>query len=185
MSTPQLPQRSSSFTLGWTLLRAVLGLIFTLHGWQKFTESTIAGTQAGFAQMGIPMAGIVASLTAAVELVGGILLVLGLGTRIVAALLGLVALGALVLVHLPNGFFAANGGIEFVLVLSAAAVFFALAGPGPWSADRAITTKKTGDRAQGLIPSPLAWPCRRAALRNCPPARWFPAVLSVPEVAGP
>ncbi|MEX5237927.1 DoxX family protein [Kocuria arenosa] len=149
MSTPRLPQHSSSTTLGWTLLRAVLGLTFALHGWQKFTESTIAGTQAGFAQMGIPMAGSVAPLTAAVELVGGILLSLGLGTRIVAALLGLVALGALVLVHLPNGFFAANGGIEFVLVLvlAAATVFFALAGPGPWSADRAISTKRTGDRA--------------------------------------
>ena len=133
----------SSAALGQSILRVVLGLTFAVHGWQKFNEWTIAGTQAAFFEMGIPLAAIAAPFTAAVELVGGILLIVGLGTRVVAALQVLVALGALVLVHLSAGFFAADGGIELVLLLAAAALFFALAGAGPLSADRAIATRNT------------------------------------------
>lgn len=146
MSTSSLPQHSSFAALGWTLLRVVLGITFTLHGWQKVSEWTITGTQASFAQMGVPMAGVAAPFAAVVELVGGILLILGLGTRVVAALQALVTLGAMVLVHLPAGFFVTDGGVELVLLLAAAAAFFVLAGPGPWSADRAIAAKKTSYR---------------------------------------
>ncbi|MCJ8504116.1 DoxX family protein [Kocuria flava] len=129
-------------TLGLTLLRVVLGTTFLLHGWQKVDEWTVAGTQAAFAQMGVPAAQAAAPAVAVLELAGGILLVLGLGTRVVAALLALVMLGALVLVHLPAGFFAADGGIELVLLLAAAAALFALAGAGRWSADAALAARR-------------------------------------------
>lgn len=157
MSTTQVPQRtspvrssvptgptadSSTAALGLTVLRVVLGATFFLHGWQKVTEWTLAGTQASFAQMGIPAAGIAAPATAVLELVGGMLLLLGLGTRVVAALLALAMLGALVLVHLPAGFFAADGGVELVLLLAAASAFFALAGAGRWSLDHVIAAKR-------------------------------------------
>lgn len=153
MSTTQTPQRtavprssapagSSAATLGLTVLRVVLGATFFLHGWQKFTEWTIAGTQASFAEMGVPAAQLAAPAVAVLELVGGLLLLLGLGTRVVAALLALTMLGALVLVHLPAGFFAADGGIELVLLLAAAAALFALAGAGRWSVDHLIAAKR-------------------------------------------
>ena len=102
MSTTQLPQRTpsarssapapaadSAATLGLTVLRVVLGTTFLLHGWQKVTEWTVAGTQASFAQMGVPAAELAAPLAAVLELVGGLMLLLGLGTRVVAALLAL------------------------------------------------------------------------------------------------
>ncbi|MEX5302010.1 DoxX family protein [Kocuria sabuli] len=153
MSTTQVPERataprSSALTgstpasAGLTVLRAVLGLTFLLHGWQKFTEWTIAGTQASFAEMGVPLAEVAAPAVAVLELAGGALLVLGLATRVVAALLALVMLGALVLVHLPAGFFVADGGIELVLLLAAASLLFALAGAGRWSVDHLIAAKR-------------------------------------------
>ncbi len=157
MSTTQLPQPTSSVrssaptapagdssaaTLGLTVLRVVLGVTFLLHGWQKFTEWTIAGTQASFAEMGVPLAEVAAPAVAVLELAGGALLVLGLATRMVAALLALVMLGALVLVHLPAGFFVADGGIELVLLLAAASLLFALAGAGRWSVDHLIAAKR-------------------------------------------
>lgn len=153
MSTIQAPERataprSSALTgptpasIGLTVLRVVLGVTFFLHGWQKFTEWTIAGTQASFAEMGVPLAEVAAPAVAVLELAGGALLVLGLATRVVAALLVLVMLGALVLVHLPAGFFVADGGIELVLLLAAASLLFALAGAGRWSVDHLIAAKR-------------------------------------------
>jgi len=153
MSTMTAPERTSTAprtsdsrfpaaTLGSTLLRVVLGITFLLHGWQKFTEWTVAGTQAAFAQMGVPLAEVAAPAAAVIELVGGLLLIVGLGTRVAAALAALVMLGALVLVHVAAGFFVADGGIELVLLLAAAAAYFVLAGPGRWSLDSVIARKR-------------------------------------------
>ncbi|MFI7481377.1 DoxX family protein [Kocuria sp. M1R5S2] len=157
MSTTEAPQHTSSVrssgpaapvpgtaaaTTGLTVLRVVLGITFLLHGWQKFSEWTVAGTAASFGEMGIPMAEISAPVAAALELVGGLLLVLGLGTRVVGTLLALEMLGALVLVHLAGGFFVAEGGIELVLLLAAASLLYALAGAGRWSVDALIAARR-------------------------------------------
>lgn len=141
-SVPATAATSAGPTLGLTVLRAVLGLTFLLHGWQKVGEWTLAGTQASFAQMGVPLAEVAAPAVAVLELVGGALLVVGLGTRVVAALLALTMLGALVLVHLPAGFFAADGGFELVLLLAAGTLFLALAGAGRWSVDHVFAGRR-------------------------------------------
>jgi len=90
----------------------------------------------------VPLAEVAAPAAAVIELVGGLLLILGLGTRVAAALAALVMLGALVLVHVAAGFFVADGGIELVLLLAAAAAYFVLAGPGRWSLDSVIARKR-------------------------------------------
>ena len=125
-------------TTAITPLRIVLGFLFAAHGWQKFNEWTIAGTQASFAKMGVPAAEIAAPAVAVLEFAGGIALVLGILTRVVAALLALNMLGALFLVHAPAGVFAANGGYELVLLLAAGAFALALTGAGRASLDRAL-----------------------------------------------
>lgn len=125
-------------TTAITVLRVILGFLFAAHGWQKFNEWTVAGTQAAFAQMGVPAAQISAPLVAGLELAGGIALILGVLTRIVAALLALNMLGALFLVHAPAGVFADKGGYELVLLLAAAALTLALTGAGRVSVDRAL-----------------------------------------------
>lgn len=129
-------------TAGLTILRVIAGFIFAAHGWQKYTEYTLAGTQGAFAQMGVPMADITAPVVATLELVGGIALIIGLLSRPVAALLALTMLGALVLVHASAGVFVANNGYELVLILAAAAAAIALAGPGRLSLDQVLFGRK-------------------------------------------
>ena len=85
-----------------------------------------------------PAAQISAPLVAGLELAGGIALILGVLTRVVAALLALNMLGALVLVHAAAGVFADKGGYELVLLLAAAALALALTGAGRLSVDRAL-----------------------------------------------
>jgi putative oxidoreductase len=121
-----------------TILRAVTGFLFAAHGWQKFNEFTIAGTQASFAKMGVPAAELAAPAVASLELVGGIALILGVLTRVFAVLLTINMLGALALVHAPAGVFAAAGGYELVLLLAAAALTLALVGAGRVSVDRVL-----------------------------------------------
>ncbi len=121
-----------------TVLRVIVGFIFAAHGWQKFTEFTIAGTQAAFGKMGVPAADVVAPIVATIELVGGIALIAGVLTRVFGALLALDMLGALFLVHAPAGLFAENGGYELVLALAAAAAAVALTGAGRISIDAAV-----------------------------------------------
>lgn len=128
-------------TTALTALRIILGFLFAAHGWQKFTEWTIAGTQASFAKMGVPAADVMAPAVAALELAGGIALILGILTRIVAALLVLDMLGALFLVHAPAGIFAAKGGYELVLLLATSAFALALTGAGRMSLDRLLFSR--------------------------------------------
>ncbi|HET6240705.1 MAG TPA: DoxX family protein [Arthrobacter sp.] len=125
-------------TTALTILRVIAGVVFAAHGWQKFNDFTIAGTQASFTKMGVPAPEIAAPVVATLELVGGIALILGVLTRVFAALLTLDMLGALVLVHAPAGLFVSEGGYELVLVLAAATSAVALAGPGRFSVDRAL-----------------------------------------------
>ncbi|WP_427016271.1 DoxX family protein [Pseudarthrobacter sp. P1] len=125
-------------TTARTVLRVVVGFLFAAHGWQKYSQFTIAGTRGAFAQMGVPAADLVAPIVATLELAGGIALVLGLLTRPIAALLVLDMIGALVLVHASAGVFVEAGGFEMVLLLAAAALAVALVGPGRLSADNAL-----------------------------------------------
>lgn len=121
-----------------TILRIVTGFLFAAHGWQKFNEFTIAGTQAAFTQMGVPAANLVAPVVATLELVGGVALILGVLTRVFAALLAVNMLGALFLVHASAGVFVETGGYELVLLLAAAALAVALVGAGKVSVDKAL-----------------------------------------------
>jgi len=127
--------RSTLNQIGVLILRVVLGVIFLAHGLQKYLQFTIEGTQASFADMGVPAADLVAPLVATLEAVGGAALIVGLLTRPAGILLALVSLGAIATVHLKAGFFASDGGYEYVLILAAAAFAVALTGAGRWSID--------------------------------------------------
>lgn len=130
--------QTSLTTTAVTILRVILGFLFAAHGWQKFNEFTIAGTQASFAKMGVPAAEIAAPAVASLELAGGIALIVGILTRVVAALLAVDMLGALFLVHASAGIFASAGGYELVLLLAVAALAVALTGAGRISVDSAL-----------------------------------------------
>lgn len=127
-----------SAAAGLLVLRVVTGAIMIVHGWQKFFVDGISGVSGFFGAVGIPLAGFSAAAVATIELVGGLLLVAGLGTRMVGALYAVTMIGAIVFVHAANGFLAAAGGFEFVLLLAAVGVALALTGAGRFSVDALI-----------------------------------------------
>lgn len=139
--------RRNQLGLALLVLRVVTGITMLMHGWQKLTGPGLSGVGDMFASMDVPLAAVAGPLTLIVELVGGILLVLGLGTRVVAAVYALVMLGALFIVHLSAGFFVADGGYEFVLLLTGLGAALALAGPGAWSLDAVIAGRRSDVQA--------------------------------------
>jgi putative oxidoreductase len=110
-------------------LRVVVGIIFAVHGWQKF--SNMDGTIGFFGQIGIPAATFFAYLVSIVELVGGIALIAGLWTRVAAKLLGIVMIVA-TLVTIGKGFSMA----ELPLTLLAACFTLFCIGGGKYSMDK-------------------------------------------------
>jgi putative oxidoreductase len=93
---------------------------------------------AGFLGMsGIPVPTISAAVLIAVELLGGIALILGIGTRWVAVLLAFDMVVAILAVHLKNGFFMPHG-YEYPLTLLAASISLALTGGGRASLDSSL-----------------------------------------------
>lgn len=134
--------RSDPETLRWGAvpLRLVVGLVFALHGGQKLFGGGLAGTAGFLGQLGVPLPTLAAAALIAVELAGGLMVLVGLRTRWVAPLLALDMLGAMLLVHLRNGFFLPDG-VEFVLTLFAGAVSLAVLGSGPASLDEILARR--------------------------------------------
>jgi putative oxidoreductase len=137
--------RTTSTSIGLTVLRVVLGVVFIAHGAQKFSQG-VSGVAQGFAGMGVPLAEVAAPLVAGLELVGGVLLVFGIATRVVAVLLAVDMVVAGALAHLPAGFFSQDGGFEYVLVLAAGSLAVALTGPGRYSVDAVVVRRSRGRR---------------------------------------
>lgn len=88
--------------------------------------------------MGIPAPMVAATVVTAVEIFGGVALILGILTPIVTALNMVNLLGALALVHAANGVFVDNGGFELVLALFAGLLIIATLGAGRFSADAVL-----------------------------------------------
>jgi len=126
---------------GPLVLRVAVGLVFAMHGWQKLNELGVAGTAGFLASLQFPMPEVFAVILIALELVGGIALILGFLSHWVAKALALVALVALLTVHASKGFFMATGGYEFILLILAGCIALIFTGPGMWSLDKAFWKK--------------------------------------------
>lgn len=105
------------------LVRIGLAAVFIVHGWGKFVNMEATGDF--FATIGLPAT--VVYLVAAIELLGGIAMLLGIGTTAAGIGLAIVVIGAIVKVKWAQGF---SGGWEFDLVLFLSALAVGAAGPG-------------------------------------------------------
>ena len=120
--------------VGLAALRIGVATIFIRHGAQKLFGFGLAGVTGAFGHMGVPLPGLFGPLIAFLEFFGGIALLFGLLTRLVA--LGFVCdmLGAIFIVLFKNGF--SHYELEFTLLMASIALVFT--GAGAWSVDALI-----------------------------------------------
>lgn len=114
---------------GLLIIRVIIGAVFVVHGYQKIES---IGMIIGFFDK-LGFAPFFAYLVAWVELLGGISLIIGYGSKIASALLAIITLVAFVKVHGPNGFDITKGGYEYIISLFAVMVGLLYTGPGRYS----------------------------------------------------
>ena len=140
--THLIPVRGIVRDIGLLLTRVLLGVVLIAHGWEKLVTNGAGATGQFFDSVGVPAAQAAAVFAGVVELAGGILLVLGLLTQVVAALVVVVMVGAYVFVHQGAGIYATNGGWELVAVIGLAVAVFGLVGTGRYSLDALIANRR-------------------------------------------
>ena len=120
---------------GITLLRVSLGIMWVAHALLKLFVFTLPGTVQFFQSVGLP--GFLAYPVFAVELLGGIALVMGIYAR-QAALLLMPIMAVATSVHIGNGwvFTSQGGGWEYPVFLISASIAVWLAGDGALSLKR-------------------------------------------------
>src|ERR1700747_242811 len=117
-----------------SVLRMMVGLLYMEHGLAKVLDFPHQPTHALYALLTINP-----GLQGLLELVGGLLLALGLFTRCVAFVLAGNMAVAYFLVHAPRSFFPLLNGGELAIVYCFVFLYFWVAGPGEWSLDRLRT----------------------------------------------
>lgn len=117
---------------GVTAVRIAMASVFIFSGWRKY-ESGTSGVTDAFTKMGIPAPGLAGPFIMGLELVGGVLLLLGLFGRWLGLLYTIEFIVAFFYVKLPAGF----AGARLDLMLLAGAILIFLAGPGRAAVDQA------------------------------------------------
>jgi putative oxidoreductase len=120
--------------IGAFVSRVALGSLFLAHAGLKLFTFTPDGTAMFFQSVGLP--GELAHAVIGAEVVGGVALILGVFTRLVALAMIPILLGAIAFVHLDAGFFFTNenGGWEFPAFWAVMLLVQALVGDGAWAA---------------------------------------------------
>jgi putative oxidoreductase len=115
------------------ILRVSLGILFLAHVGLKFFVFSIPGFVGYFASLGLPA--IAAYLTVALELFGGVALILGVYASWVAVPLAIEMLGTIVMVHGANGWLFTNkgGGWEYPAFWAVALIALFLLGDGAYA----------------------------------------------------
>jgi putative oxidoreductase len=129
------------------IARVILGVVILPHGLQKllgmFGGFGFSATVDFFVNSGIPSA--IAILIILGESFGALALIIGLVSRFVAFGISLIMLGAIFMVHLPNGFFMnwfgnkQGEGFEFHILAIGLGMITMIKGSGRWSIDRLLT----------------------------------------------
>ena len=132
--------------IGLLILRLALGFVMIAHGWPKLNPNGPmkgpAGFGAGLKQMGVPLPMFFSWVVALLETVGAVLLILGLGTRILAvgSVIDMIVAIRLVRIGMSKSPFAGGQGIgwEFEFALGAMALALLFTGAGSIALDPAL-----------------------------------------------
>jgi putative oxidoreductase len=124
-------------SLYWPLIRVTAGAILLTHGWPKLMAGAQVFAANSLAKRGIEPALFLAYVVIFLETVGAVLIMLGLFTRLIAALLVIEFL-VIVWVHIPNGYAWTGRGYEYPLFWGLVFVAMLLRGGGPYSLDRKL-----------------------------------------------
>ncbi len=136
-------------SLGLAVLRIAVATIFVAHGSQKLFSFGFAGVATAFGHMGVPFPGVTGPFIAVLEFFGGIALVIGLLTRLVALGLAFDMTGAILLVKLKGGF----SGYELEFLLLCASVTLALVGAGQFAVDALLARRAKTSVGNTTFPS--------------------------------
>ncbi|NNC13712.1 DoxX family protein [Planctomonas sp. JC2975] len=133
--------------MGTLILRVVVGLLFIGHGLQKlaglFGGGGLEQTEKTMDALGMHPARLQARAAGLAETAGGAALALGVATPFASAGLIATMITAIRKVHARNGIWNSNGGVEFNVVMIAAATLLAER-PGKASVDGAFGRSKWG-----------------------------------------
>ncbi len=144
-------QRHQPVGYGIALLRVSLGAMLLAHSIVlKYFVYTLPGTAQFFVSIGLPA--FLAYVVFFMEAIGGVMLVLGVGTRAAAAAIVPILIGA-TWAHAGNGwvFSNANGGWEYPLYLTVLAGAQVLLGDGAWALSRRL--RRTPARVRDALPA--------------------------------
>jgi putative oxidoreductase len=132
--------------VGLLVLRVAVGAIFIVHGAGDIFEAGVSNNIQNYRDAGIPLAELSAPFAAYVQFLGGIMLIAGVLSRVVAIGMVIVMAGALIFVHageqIPMG--QDGSGSGFALIMGAASLALVLTGPGRFSIDYLIATRAAG-----------------------------------------
>ena len=121
--------------LALLVLRLALAVVLLYHGLPKLMN--FGATVGAFQSMNIPAPSVTAPFALIAEVIGGILILIGVAVDIAALLVIIDMLGAIALVHWANGFDFTKGGWEHPFTVLCMALALALAGPGRHTVKRA------------------------------------------------
>lgn len=123
---------------GYAFMRFCTGAVIMPHGYTKLFQGAIGGAAGSIAKLGLEPAGAWAYLVGIVEFAGGIMLAIGLLTRLAAAALVIEFAVIVFAVKYATGFFAFKGGFEYELLLGLLCLAIFFKGGGRFSVDRYI-----------------------------------------------
>ena len=134
---------TNSSDYGALVLRIALAAVILPHGLQKavgmFGGPGFDGAMGFLTGLGVPA--IIAMLVIIAESLGALGILFGFLTRFCAAAIVVDMIGAILIVHAKNGFFAGNGGYEYLLALIGIGLVLVMNGGGAWSIDSVLQKK--------------------------------------------
>jgi uncharacterized membrane protein YphA (DoxX/SURF4 family) len=130
------PVPFTAATLGQTLLRVVVGVIAGAHGVDRLLH--LRAFQGELIQLGVPSPEAVAMVVVGLELVAGLLLLVGRAARFAAFLLLCDALAVIAAIIVQGRARELLPALESLTLMAAAAFYFMTAGSGAFSADSAL-----------------------------------------------